>query len=118
VNTAEILKGLEEDAVKEFEHYHVPQLAKQFLAGYAMVLVGSLASSGWHVAGWAALWSLLGGAAAATVEKLWPTVPWGALLQLLRDTRTVATPAAPPPAAAPKAVTRPEPPTIAPKTTG
>lgn len=82
-----ILKGLEEDAVKEFEHYHVPQLAKQFAAGYVTLLIGSLAAAGWHVAGWAALWSLLGGAALATVEKLWPNVPWAAFLKLLRDTR-------------------------------
>ena len=88
----EVLKALEEDAVKEFEHYHVPQLLRQFAAGYAMVLVGSLASAGWHVAGWAALWSLLGGAAAATVEKLWPTIPWAAFLNLIHQTQDAAPP--------------------------
>jgi hypothetical protein len=87
-----ILATLEEDARQEFAHYHVPQLAKQFLAGYVTVLLGSLAGAGWHVAGWASLWSLLGGGALATVEKLWPTVPWGSILGLLRDTRAAAEP--------------------------
>lgn len=87
-----VLKTLEDDARAEFDHYHVPQLAKQFLAGYVTVLLGSLAAAGWHVAGWAALWSLLGGSALATVERLWPTVPWGSILGLLRNTRAVAAP--------------------------
>jgi len=95
-----ILKALEDDAKTDFEHYHVPQVAKQFLAGYVTVLFGSLASAGWHVAGWAALWSLLGGAALATVEKLWPTLPWAAFLKLIRqaqdDVQPPAPPAAPP----------------------
>jgi hypothetical protein len=96
VSVGSVLEALEDDAVAEFEHYHVPQLAKQFAAGYLTVLTGSLAAAGWHVAGWAALWSLLGGAALSTVEKLWPNVPWPALLKLLRDTRAVAEPTVPP----------------------
>lgn len=104
MSAASVLKALEEDAVTEFEHAHGPQVVKQFLAGYITVLFGSLASAGWHVAGWAALWSLLGGAAMATAEKLWPTIPWPIFLKLVRDTRA-ALPPEPPVVAPPSKIT-------------
>lgn len=97
MDTPSALAALEHDARQEFDHYHVPQLAKRFAAAYATALTVSLAAAGWHAAGWAALWSLLAGAGVAALEKLDPSVPWKAILALVQDARSVAeTPAAPP----------------------
>lgn len=85
-----VLRALERDVTGEFEHYHGPLLVRQFASGYFAVLFGSLAAGGWHVAGWAALWSLLGGAALSALEKVWPGLPWAAVLSVVRDAQDAA----------------------------
>lgn len=93
------LEALERDLVAEAEHYHVPQLAKRFAGAYTGALVTSLAASGWHVAGWAALWSVLAGAGVAAWERVERSVPWSAVLAVVRDARDLADRPAPPPLA-------------------
>ncbi len=90
MTTLGALKEVEDDASAEFQHFRVPLLLARFASGYVAALGVSLASSGWHVAGLAALWSLLAGAGLAAVERALPSVPWAALLQVVRDAQAMA----------------------------
>lgn len=93
------LEALERDLREQARHYHVPQLVKRFAAAYVGALAVSLAAAGWHVAGWAALWSLLAAAGVAALEKVDPSVPWRVVLGAVRDARDVQQRPAAPPAA-------------------
>lgn len=93
------LEALERDLRAEARHYHVPQLAKRFAGAYVGALTVSLAAAGWHVAGWAALWSLLAGAGVAAWERVDRSVPVRAVLGAVHDARDAADRAPTPPPA-------------------
>lgn len=85
-----ILRALQRDLEAEAEHYHAAQLVKRFFGAYVGALGVSLAAAGWHVAGWAALWSLLAGAGLAALEHVDASVPWRRVLSVVRDAQDAA----------------------------
>lgn len=93
-----LLTGLEEDLRVEFQHAHVKAQLFQFAGLFLSALLTSLATGGWHVAGWGALAGVVVGALGAAVRQQWPQVPWSVVLSVLHGG---AQPPAVPPAAPP-----------------
>jgi hypothetical protein len=82
------LGALEGDLAEEFAHYHWRAHLLQFAGLFAASFATAVAAAGWHVAGWAALGSMLLGCVGAVLRQMFPQVPWPAVLGALERAKS------------------------------
>jgi hypothetical protein len=102
-STRSVVSALEQDLAADWRHYHVQAHLTQFVALFVGSFVASVAAAGWHVAGWAALGSLVLAAAGGAVRQVFPQIPWSVVKSVVGDAKAAVEPA---PAASSGAVTK------------